>query len=538
LVIGLDGATFAVLTPLMQAGYMPNLQRALARGASSELDSTIPPVTALAWPSFMTGKNPGKHGLLSWQEPLNARFERPWVNSSKIVGSKLWHLTSRAGLRACVFNVPVTYPPEPLEGVMVTGMLTPSLEVEFTYPPELKNALLAAVPDYQIDLDVQNRRRDAQSLSAIQRFLGEAVRVTRSRGKAIRWLLEREQPDLGIAVFEMPDRLQHVLWRYVEQLPSALDGTKTAAAIQDSLLTCYRMLDEEIGWLIDRFLPPEAYLVFLSDHGFGPWETNVYLNDWLAQCGWLTYDRRRAGAWEVARWVGSHMKRFLPGALIVRARRALPLTNTIDWSQTRAYAGLPTEYGIFLNVCGREPGGIVEQAEYDLLRIEIIDALRQWHDPRTGQPVMKAVHRREELYSGPFVTGAPDIVFELQRGYWVSDLTGRGDFLGDVSRDSSGFHEREGIFGMSGPGIAPGTELEQAHIQDVMPTLLYALDLCVPDDLDGHVLLDLFTPDWQPAHPVCFEHALEPELERSSHTYSAAEESLVAERLRGLGYLG
>jgi predicted AlkP superfamily phosphohydrolase/phosphomutase len=297
LVIGLDGATFTVLTPLMQSGYMPHLQKALANGATGELLSTIPPVTALAWPSFMTGNNPGKHGLMGWQGRLNEHFERPWISGSTIRGPKLWHLANREGMRVCVVNVPVTYPPEPLNGVMVTGLLTPGLKAEFTYPPDLKPALLAAVPDYQIDVDVQHTQRDAGNPDAIRRFLDEAIAATQSRGKALRWLLQREHPDLAMIVFEMPDRLQHVLWQYIEKLPAPPEEIEGAAIIQERLLTCYQTLDEEIGRLVDG-LPREAHLVFLSDHGFGPLETLVHMNDWLAQRGWLAYDRRRAGGRE------------------------------------------------------------------------------------------------------------------------------------------------------------------------------------------------------------------------------------------------
>jgi predicted AlkP superfamily phosphohydrolase/phosphomutase len=538
LVIGLDGATFTVLRPLMQAGYMPNLQKALAMGVSGELLSTIPPVTALAWPSFMTGKNPGKHGLLGWQGPLNEHFERPWISGGQVRGSKLWHLASEAGLRVCVVNVPVTYPPQPVNGAMITGMLTPGLKAEFTYPPELKTALLAAVPDYQIDVDVQHTRRDTRNSDAIRRFLTEAVTVTRGRGKAIRWLLDREQPDLAVIVFEMPDRLQHILWRYVERLPAPLDDTEKASIVRQGLLTCYQSLDEEIGRLVDGFVSREAYLAFLSDHGFGPWETNVYLNDWLAQHGWLAYNRRRASGWEVLRWIGSRVKRWAPGLLISKAQQAFPLLNTLDWGRTWAYAGLPTEYSIFLNVRGREPAGIVEPSGYETLRTEIIEALREWCDSRTGQPITKAVYRREELYTGPFVTQAPDIIFELQRSYRVSDLTGRGDVLGDISQEPWGFHEREGIFGMSGPGIEAKAKSKPASIQDIMPTLLYALGLPVPDDLDGRTLLEIFTLAWRAEHPLHSQHVAEAERNsKVTHPYSVAEEALVAERLKGLGYL-
>jgi predicted AlkP superfamily phosphohydrolase/phosphomutase len=536
-VIGLDGATFSVLNPLMEAGYMPNLKLTLAKGVSGDLLSTIPPVTALAWPSFMTGKNPGKHGLLGWQERLNAHFERPWISGTKIRGAKLWHLVGEAGLRVCVVNVPVTYPPEPLNGVMITGMLTPRLKAEFTYPADIQTDLLSAVPDYRIDVDVQRTQPNVGNLEAIIHFLDEVSTTTQARGKAIHWLLKREQPDLAIAVFVMPDRLQHILWQCVEQLPLPLEGIEGATVIQKHLLTCYRVLDEEIGKLVND-LPQEAHLMFLSDHGFGPLNTKIHVNDWLAQQGWLVPDHRRANSWGKLRQIGKYIKRWLPGSLTWRAQQAFPVLRTFDWNRTWAYSGLPTEYGIFLNVYGREPAGIVKSADYESLRTDIIETLKEWLDPRTGQPIMKAIYRREHLYKGPFVDQAPDVVFELQPGYMVSDMPSWGGLLSDAPQKLSGFHEREGIFAMSGPGIHPGITKFHANIQDLLPTLLYTLGLPIPNDLDGRVLVEAFTLAWQAEHPLHSHLTVEtrPAFE-TSRPFSIEDEALLEKRLKGLGYL-
>jgi predicted AlkP superfamily phosphohydrolase/phosphomutase len=539
LVIGLDGATFNVFTPLMQAGYLPNLRRAFSMGAVGELLSTIPPVTALAWPSFMTGKNPGKHGLFGWQERLNAKFERPWVSGKVVRGAKMWDLANQGGLRACVVNVPVTYPPEPLNGVMVTGLLTPGLKARFIYPSELKEEFLAANPDYQIDVDVQHTWRDAGDLDGIQRFLQEVLNATRARGKAMRWLLEREHPDLAVIVFELPDRLQHILWRYIECLPVPLEESPGSEVIQRGLLACYQALDEEVGRLVEK-LPQAAYLALLSDHGFGPLDVLVYVNEWLAQQGWLAYNQRRVGGREILQQMGRRMREWLPNTLVRKARQAFPVLHTFDWSQTLAYGGLPSENGIFVNLHGREPAGIVETDDYDSIRSEIIAALCAWRDPHADQPIMKAVYRREELYHGPFVTQSPDIVFEFQRGYKVSHLPFQGKLLYSVTDRPSGFHERAGIFAMSGPGINPDMRVNRAEIQDVMPTLLYALGLPIPDDLDGRLLTEIFTPMWQLEHSPCSRRSTNAETIadlQTSHTYSVEEESLIAERLKGLGYL-
>ena len=537
LVIGLDGGTYSILDPLMAAGHMPNLREAVGGGARGNLLSTVPPVTALAWPSFLTGKNPGKHGLFGWQERLNADFERPWVSSRKIHGPKLWQLANEQGLRTCFMNVPVTYPPEPLNGAMVSGMLTPGLEARFTYPPELREALLASVPEYRIDVDVQHTEHDAGDSDAIRGFLREVGSATRARGEAAQWLLERDRPDLAVVVFEMPDRLQHILWGYIERALSARHGPGPGLPMREELLNCYRLLDQEVGRLVD-LLPRDGYFVLLSDHGFGPLDTLVHIDAWLVEQGWLVYDRYLAGRRQVMRRIARLAGGFFPPSLKRKGRQALPQWKTLDWEETRAYAGLPSENGVFLNVRGREPAGVVREADYGTLRNEIIEALRCWRDPRTGEPIMRAVHQREEIYRGPFVADAPDIVFELCEGYKVSHLPSRGDLLTDVSHLPHGFHERKGVFAMRGPGIPSDIEVAQCSIEDVVPTLLYALGLSLPDDLDGSVLFEAFAPTWRSRNPLLSHRAAEAEDRHGAHSaYSDEEEAAIAEHLRNLGYL-
>ncbi|MEZ4868934.1 MAG: alkaline phosphatase family protein [Caldilineaceae bacterium] len=539
LIIGLDGATFTVLRPLMEAGYLPNLQALVQRGASGALQSTIPPITALAWPTFMTGKNPGQHGLLSWQAPLNAQFERPLVNGRQIQGAKLWQLLGDQGLTVAVFNVPVTYPPEAVNGVLVAGMLTPSLNSQFTYPTALQAELLQRFPDYQTDIVIQNIQRHTSNLKAVNQFFAQAQTITRIRGEAFRWLLDAHTPDVAMIVFELPDRLQHILWTYIQALPNAVNDSTHAVALRDWLIQSYQLLDEEIGALFVRE-KAGPYIFILSDHGFGPLTTNVYLNDWLRHHGLLAYHQGRVSSWGLLRQIGKRFKRWIPGALIARGLQAVPLWKTIDWHQTKAYAGLPTEYGIFLNVAGREPVGQVQTADYEKVRQEIMTLLANWRDPQSGTLVMKAVYRREEIYRGPYVERAPDIVFELNSGYRISELAAptTGMLLDSRIQDPLGWHEAEGVFVMAGPGIANHCPLTYARIEDVMPTLLYSLGLPIPDDVDGRVLLEAFEPPWQAEHPIRVQAGSRPNaVDEIDSGYSTAESQQLTKRLRDLGYL-
>jgi predicted AlkP superfamily phosphohydrolase/phosphomutase len=540
LILGLDGATYSVLDPLIEAGYMPNLQRLLATSARMPLLSTIPPITALAWPTVMTGNNPGKHGLLGWQEPLNEAFERPWANARKVHGAKIWHYLNAMGYRVCVANVPVTYPPESLDGTMVTGMLTPSLNTDFTYPRALKKELLAEIPEYAIDIDVRRTHRHRYGHKKQVEFLTEAQNITRIRGRSFRWLLAREKPEAAFFVFELPDRLQHLHWRQIAFLPEAENDSPEAAAMRDALLENYRVLDEEVGKLLHG-LDESTPVVVLSDHGFGPTDTNIHLNDWLAQHGWLQFQKYRAGGWNVLRQVGRRFKRWIPDSLITRTKSSLPLYKTIDWSKTVAYAGSPSEYGIFLNRAGREPAGIVAEDDNETVRDQIIEALKLWRHPDDQRPVMKAVYKREDVYTGPYASLAPDIIFELERGFYISDITAPspGELFSDVSHETWGFHEREGIFAMKGPGILAGDLNGVAHLAQILPTILYALDFPLPEDIDGRPLTNIFDPEWLSSHPIKVGLTVDPAAHFAGDDdsgYSESEEELVAERLRNLGY--
>ena len=146
LVIGWDGADWGLLHPMMSAGVLPNLEAFLKKALTGDLLSTIPPATASAWSSFFTGLQPGRHGLITWQGPLNTEFERPLLNAGDIHGTRLWHRLGNAGKKVFLLNVPLTYPPEAVNGIMVSGMLTPNTEVQFTYPDDVRDLLCRVLP--------------------------------------------------------------------------------------------------------------------------------------------------------------------------------------------------------------------------------------------------------------------------------------------------------------------------------------------------------------------------------------------------------
>lgn len=537
LIIGLDGGTWSILRPLVDSGHLPNLRNIIENSSTASLQSTIPPVTALAWPTFFTGLNPGRHGLLGWQQPLTADFRRPWISGNNIRGTKLWHILNNAGMSVGVVNVPVTYPPEPLNGWMISGLLTPNLKSQFTYPDALKFELLTHVQGYQIDIDVQRSSPKISDQSAMLHFVQKAQQVTKVRGDAIRWLIEAKNPTVVIAVFEMPDRLQHIVWKDVVDASTGCVKTH----LQREILNAFTVLDNEIGKL-SRLLEKNGVLCIISDHGFGPISQIVFMNDWLEQHGWLQYQADRLKWWNAARFVGSKIKYILPSRILWRARRSLPIYQTFDWKHTIAYSGLPTEHGIFINLVGREPMGTVSPQDYEHVRTNIINTLQQWKDPDTGTTIFPTVHRKEDIYQGPYVFDAPDIVFEIASGYDVSDMRGRNKavLIEDAEYTGWGKHERDGIFVLQAPGVLSGYKAAlNPHLVDILPTLLYLLRIPVPGNLDGEVLTSLFSPEYLEQYPPEYADPVNSSSDNDpeSPLYTPDDALLIEERLRGLGYL-
>lgn len=559
-VIGLDGATFDLLDPWIEEGRLPALRRIAEQGGRRVLTSTIPPHSFPAWASFYTGMNPGRHGIFSFymREPDRYRW-RP-VDAGDRRAVALWEILTAHGLRGGFLNIPLTYPPEPLNGVMISGWLgTPSLSSSFTYPPELKDHLLRRFgSDSILEPDPYNQDPTI--------YLRDLLASIDTQTRIVLELNRQHRFDVTVAVFGQVDRVQHFFWK---QMDAGYPGhdPKTSEALK----TAIRQVYEAVDLAIDRILAqePGATVFILSDHGTGPYERDLYLDAWLEREGYLVR-RGRGGTPGLAGWsacsphravTGTYywLKRWLPSGLrgYVKARaqsgllariRSLamsPMTFEVDWERTRAYS--IDEGRIYLNLRGREPAGCVSPgAESARLLEEIRAGLMQLVDPQTGKPVVESVYLAEELYEGAAMSRAPDLILSCERlGYQIkpSPAGAGGELFGSTHRwpgitlEHSANHRVEGVFLAAGPSVRRGARLPSARIIDLAPTILYCLGLPIPSDMDGRVLLDLFEPSFTQAHPV--EMGQEAGYRGSSGSREMDQEELevVRRRLRGIGYL-
>ncbi len=536
LVIGLDGATWDLLGPMIAAGWMPNLARLVAAGTSAPLRSTLPPLTAPAWSSFMTGLNPGRHGVFAFQRALNRDLERTYVNATAIQAPLLWERLSAHGLRVGVLNVPLTYPVRPVNGWLVSGMMTPSEESDFTYPAALAPALRAR--RYTIDLRVLKQERDYRAPAQRLALVNDLQRVLQERQSALEELLLPQGGDFIMVVYETPDRLQHWTWRYLDDLlslsgPHAFERTPIHAAVE----AAYRAVDDAIGRTLAVAAGPDTRVFMLSDHGFGFRHTRVHMDQWLANQGWLTYAAGKADVRKRLKQSMGWIKRFLPRSLLLRGRRAFAVNRILDWTHTQAYSGVASEYAIYINRRGREPYGVVAEPDVEALRREIKARLLSLIDPRQGQRVVRAVYDREEFYQGPFTDQAPDIVYELAPGYEPTSEVSPGRLFTDVTAEGEGMHQPDGIFLAWGKDIVAQRLGPGLSLADLTPTILYSLGVPVPQGLDGRVLSEIFTADYRGAHPVVMTEDAGVALAPRQEVYSTSDEALIVEKLTNLGYL-
>ena len=550
-VIGLDGATFDLILPWVARGKLPAFAQLLRRGAWGQLRSTVPPMTGPAWTTFATGANPARHSIYDWvyREPGTYNFVPATAANRRL--PSLWSLLSAAGRRVAVVNVPMTFPPEPVNGLLISGLPTPSKQVTFTHPPELAQEIERITGNYILYPDPGQAYSDA----GVDAFLARLYQTTETRIKLVENLRGREAWDFFMVVFNGTDTVQHAMWKFMSPAHPLHDPAK-ATKYGDAILAFYQFLDR---WLATQIasLPPDTVLMLMSDHGFGPFHKFIHVNNWLREQGFLAikpawrarlkYAAFRAGFSPMA--VYDLLMRLGLGSLkreVVRGQgqgllRTLFLSfDDVDWPATRAYS-LGNIGQIRLNVTGREPQGCVAPGrEYEQVREEIMARLRLLTDPSTGEAVGDEIYPREELYRGPYLEDAPDIVFLPKRleyfGFGEYEF-GSHRVIEAMRRGISGTHRMNGIFAALGEPVQPGVEISGATLADLAPTILHLLGQPIPAAMDGRVLIQALRGPLAAQTPQVVDTPA-PVSTTGAFTLSAADEAAISERLRGLGYVG
>ncbi len=557
LVVGLDGATFDVVRPLVEAGRLPVLARLLKEGASAPARSTVPPMTLPAWSTVLTGSDPGRHGIFDFTARTPGTYELELTNSTWRQVPTFLRVLSDRGARVASLAVPTTYPPEALNGVVVGGFDSPvatSIDGSYVHPPELWPELQRrfggmAFADFQ-ELHIGPGWHEA-ALDSLLREIGRKERMAS-------WLMERERLDALMVVFGETDTVSHHFWMFHDpDSPRHREGS--APRLHDAISLVYERCDRALGRLLE--VAGADLSVVISDHGFGPaGDRALFLNRFLEAQGWLRYRQgtqegvrgHRAGSSWADRAKGLAL-RALPARAQQRVVRRLPTEwlgwlegrsryGDLDMGRTRAWSDeMNYAATIHLNLAGREPQGTIRDAEAAVT--ELSEALLAWEVD--GERVVEAVHRRETLYHGPHVSRSPDLVLELshpkgaswtllpsaraRRGQTWRRLEGE-ELVGGKGLGMNGTHRPHGVWVQHGRGTAAGATLHMG-LQDVVPTASAALGHAIPDHVDGRVLQEALS---EPTRATWTFYQGDLPAPRSLSGAAADE---IQRRLESLGYM-
>lgn len=525
-VIGIDAATFDLMGPWLEAGKLPHIRSVMDRGCSGVLESSMPPLSPVAWPSLYTGVNPGKHGIFDFVERAKSGSGISFLNRSHCKAQPLWRYLNKAGYRTGIVNVPMTFPPDPVDGFLVAGLDTPSVRSPFTYPPELKDDIIAAVGKYIIELEHSPRLMDDPI-----RYLEMMYEMIEVREKTVHYLMSRSPVDFFMVVFTATDRVQHTYWKYIDpQHPDHRPG------LEDAILRVYERVDAAVGRLLRR-IDPSASVLIVSDHGMNGIHKSADLNSLLREKGFLHLkDDPFSRAYDFYRRV----KRRL-----LKTNEILWFDHFVDWKRTKAFH-IGSWGNIYLNVKGRDPQGIVNPGnEYETVRESIAEELLRLRDPANGKQVIRAVKRKEEIFTGGLLAHAPDLVILWEDHYNCvktvhENMRGRTRGLLQPCGVICADHHPDGIFIISSPQMKQGVRGLRARITDIAPTVLSLMNVEVPPSMDGRVLAELFeagAPGGSGEKRSAGTGEDAPGNGGGEAAYSGEDAELIAERLRNLGYI-
>jgi predicted AlkP superfamily phosphohydrolase/phosphomutase len=563
--IGWDGATFDLIRPWVAEGKLPTIAKLMANGIHGPLRSAVPPWTFPAWTSFMTGKNPGKHGIFDFFRARPGSYNLEFMNGGHRRGPTFWQILSQAGRKVISISLPCTFPPDPVNGIMISGFDFPGegpgsyVDPRGMYPRELYDELNRTVGPHPIDASIIKEINAGRMDLVLERVL----ETIRKKAATAKYLVQNKPWDCFMILFGESDGGAHQFWKYCD--PNSPLFTDQPG-LRDSLLRIYQELDRQAAELL-ALVPEGTTTLMMSDHGFGGVSNWVlYPNCWLQERGFVRLHSqgksRLSGLlnalklWGVATlpaWFQRALYRFagpLLGRIEARVRYGV-----IDWTGTEAYFDENPYFPVVrVNLKGRQPQGIVEPGKhYEEVRDRLIRDLEAWRHPETGEPIVQKAYRREEVYSGPCVELAADIIpkWSYHKGYsyaykmsskapdpkvWIEQVDPQQPENLQFFTSKSGTHRDDGIFLAEGPGIRSGT-IEGARIIDLAPTILNLLGVAVPADMDGRVLEEILSAGDATPMPQCVAPVEVTVLAEVDVSYSQEDESLISERLKALGYM-
>jgi len=480
-IIGLDG--FNPNLVYDWKGELPNIRKLMNRGIHGRIESTIPPTTPAAWTSLMSGKNPGQFGFwgFTYRDDYSYGELKP-VDSRRIRGDTLYDILPRYGKKVAIINVPVTYPPLNIPDGFCISSASPSVKGGLTYPAQLKEEITKVIGEYLIDAseaEVNFPQMDKDKV------LDRIYKMDQQRFDLLGYFVQNKDCDFICGVITGTDRIPRLFYRYFDK--SHIRYTHDPK-YEDAIKNHYKFCDDNIGRIVE-LVDKETVIIVTSGYSAQRLDGRINLSEWLIREGYMNLNSR--------------------------PKQPAPLSKAdVNWANTKAwtvgYAG-----GIYLNLDGREPQGIVVPANYDGLLDEIGEKLRGISDQK-GKRFDTTIYKRKDIHFGEYAKFGPDLFVYFNSCLWnTSELIGYDSiysYQAHEEPDDAG-HGPYGFFAMAGPRIPDAGEFSEADLLDIAPTVLQLMETSIPPDMEGKVL-----------------------VEKKERVYPEEKEEEIRRRLQGLGY--
>ncbi len=542
--IGLDGFDPTLLEKW--ESELPNITRMRREGAYCRIESTIPNITPTAWSSIITGVGPGNHGIYGFGIRHGKEYYESPVTAVDRKAKTILRILSDRGKKVISINFPVTYPPEEVNGIIISGRPVPGEESDFVRPKELKKEILKR--GYKIYI---GKKRGYPK----EELWEEIKNTTEKQRRVINWLLEKEW-DYFQFVLQAADVTGHLFWNYCDEKHPQFVESK----FKDALLEIYKEFDKIVGEVLEK-LPKNAYAIVLSDHGHGACIREVMINKWLADNGYLKFKekeeknllkklgiKKEGIRYLLEKIIGQGRTKGLYkwleknplGKTLIKAAWALPSENVsisnVDWPNTKAFCR--SQGLIYINTKKDFAQGTVGKKE----KKEIIKQLkRELKELKfEGKPIVKEVLEKNEVYKGKFLDQAPDLIIKTSEEFEIPGLELEKKNTDSYFRlpERPGKHRLHGVFIAKGNGIKPATLLHKKKLIDLMPTILHLLREAIPENIDGKVMIEMFKEDSTLREKPKKGKKEELKEYKDEKVFTAQQERDIKERLKGLGYMG
>lgn len=507
LLIGIDSASADLLFKWKEV--LPTIHKLMKEGVGGSLTSTVPPFTPPAWTAILTGKNPGKTGILGWVNPkkhADNKLETEIISFDQIEEPMIWDYVGRKRGKSCVINVPLTYPARKIDGILVSGNPGHMSERKITYPPEIKSELDDVVNGYEIfpmiDISIPNREA---------KYLKELNRVLKKRLKATLHLLEKQKWTFFMVVFYLIDTIQHYFWHHMDEThPLHPTNSKYKHVIRKF----YQKVDTAIGQILAK-TKNNVNKVIVSDHGMGPLHGEFMINNFLNQNSFLKLcenggKRKSNKLKKIATRMGGQIRRIQPDFFDTLFKK-LPKRLKENFS----VRGELKEANEFLKKSMSEKSTAYAIGEFGQIFLdqeknrekmldEIKGTLRNTVEKRLGRKL--EIFEKSELYEGRYMEILPDLTYLIDSCRIKMNPTVTADKRIFSSPSLTGYHNRRGIFIAQGPNIKAQSHIGKYSIYDVTPTILSLLGIEIPKTLDGSPLNSILEKEAREKGGVLHNH--------------------------------